>query len=225
MGRALEIKSKSFITCFTLVVCLGSFASSYLSVCLTQVALLLRDKNKLSFEELVWQLSIATSSFNFGSIVGPLLFHKLAHATRNWALTKILAGLDGIGVVLCAPLMLYSLSFHTLMVSRFLIGILMGISTSLVPAVIRLLSPVQLAGKMGTINQLMQTSGVFASSVLGFLCMNLHPEDQLIWRLFLGFPFLLLLIRMLCLSLVYPSDYYDQTQLRQFLQALYVEGE
>lgn len=65
--------------------------------------------------------------------------------------------------------LLCNLSFQVLVFCRFLLGITMGISSSLIPKYINVISPVQIVGKMGTFNQLLQTSGVLFSCLLGFV--------------------------------------------------------
>lgn len=57
------------ITIMAFCISLGGFVFVYNTVCLTQLASLLQLKNNLTNEELVYQLSIATSALNFGSLI------------------------------------------------------------------------------------------------------------------------------------------------------------
>lgn len=50
-------------------ICFGALALSFNLVALTEVAGLMKLKNHLSQDELVFQLSIATSCFNLGNIM------------------------------------------------------------------------------------------------------------------------------------------------------------
>lgn len=84
-------------------------------------------------------------------------------------------------------------------------GILVGISIALIPTFIKLVSPPQFAGKMGTLNQLMQTSGVLVSSLLGFFVIKPHIDDEISWRLFLGFPIIPLFLRAILLKFFFAS--------------------
>ena len=52
-----------------LVVTLGAFSLSFNVVALTEVAALLKTKNNLTHEQLVFQLSVATSCFNLGAFL------------------------------------------------------------------------------------------------------------------------------------------------------------
>lgn len=85
-------------------------------------------------------------------------------------------------------------------------GILVGVSITLVPVFIKIMSPPQIAAKMGSFNQLLQTSGVLGSSLLGFLIIDPQINDDIYWRIFLGFPILPLILRVLSLKFVYPYD-------------------
>ncbi len=64
-----------------------------------------------------------------------------------------------------------------LVIGRFILGILVGVSTAIVPRYVKIMSPIQIAGKMGTYNQLMQTFGVLFSCIMGFLVMKIGGED------------------------------------------------
>lgn len=86
----------------------------------------------------------------------------------------VLIDVGCIGVLLW---MLIELDFVRLVIGRIILGILIGISTSLVPRYIRQMSPLQIAGKMGTFNQLLQTIGVLFSCLLGFLVLNCQTDD------------------------------------------------
>lgn len=70
MPSSLLSKSESATMGLTFAACLGGFVSTYNLVCLTQMAPLLKLKRNLSQDELVWQLTIATSIFNIGGIFG-----------------------------------------------------------------------------------------------------------------------------------------------------------
>lgn len=57
---------------------------------------------------------------------------------------------------------------------------------------------------MGTLNQLLQTSGVLGSSLLGFLIIKPQIHDEINWRIFLGFPIIPLILRIILLIFVFP---------------------
>lgn len=69
---------------------------------------------------------------------------------------------------------LVNMEFWYIVVARLGLGFVIGISTSLVPEYIRIMSPIQIVGKMGTINQLMQTIGVLLTCIFGFFCIYIN---------------------------------------------------
>ena len=58
-------------------------------------------------------------------------------------------------------------SFEVLMIGRFLIGISCGLYTGLSPLYINEISPINIRGAIGTVNQLAVTSGILTSMILG----------------------------------------------------------
>ena len=73
-------------------------------------------------------------------------------------------------------------SYEMLIAGRFLIGVNCGLNTSLVPMYISELSPINLRGGLGTINQLAVTVGLLISQILGI--EHLLGTDE-------GWPYLL----------------------------------
>ena len=58
-------------------------------------------------------------------------------------------------------------SFELLMIGRFFVGISCGLFTGLSPLYINEISPINIRGAIGTVNQLAVTSGILTSMVLG----------------------------------------------------------
>ena len=87
-----------------------------------------------------------------------------------------------------------------------LIGVCVGISTAIVPAYIKGITPKQIQGIMGTFNQLLQTMGVLWCYIGGFWLLDLTTSDRIVWRIFLGAPILILSIRIISLVYVFPYD-------------------
>lgn len=69
-------------------ICLGAIVLAYSSVCISEVANLLQAKNNLSDDDLIYQLSIITSCFNFGTLLST---HVLIYA--RFFIKNILHGL------------------------------------------------------------------------------------------------------------------------------------
>lgn len=100
----------------------------------------------------------------------------------------------------------------------------MGISSSLVPKYINIISPVQIAGRMGTFNQLLQTSGVLFSCILGFVVIIPKIDDEIMWRLFLGFPIVPLASRIILLGVIFQFDHKNKKKLKYLCTKTYMDG-
>ncbi len=62
-----------------------------------------------------------------------------------------------------------------------------------------------MVGKLGTFNQLLQTLGVVVAYIAGSM-INDDPADEFRWRVYLGFPALFLVLRILGLQLIYRFE-------------------
>ena len=114
-------------------ICLGTFLSAYSTVCLSQIAYVLQAKNQLNNGQTVYQLSISTSAFNFGSIVGPLFFLKFK---KKFGYLRGLLILDILSILFLS-LQLLTLHYLLLSVCRFALGVLVGLSVSIIPVYLR----------------------------------------------------------------------------------------
>lgn len=73
-------------------------------------------------------------------------------------------------------LQLTVLRFEVLAVSRFFVGILLGISTAIIPVYLNSIAPPSISGKLGTYNQVMQTLGVLGAYSVGTIISD-DPSD------------------------------------------------
>ena len=64
---------------------------------------------------------------------------------------------------------LITLQFYFLAIPRVILGILIGLSTSIIPVYINSISPNNISGKIGTYNQLFQVFGVLFAYLMGFV--------------------------------------------------------
>lgn len=225
MDQQLRVKSQAPTIRLCLSVCLGTFVSAYVSVCLSQLGTFYREKNKLLLEEFVWQVTIATSSFNFGSILGPIFYAFVErYLQAALGIRRIFIAIDTC-CLFVQIWILFELRFLNLVIGRVILGIFIGVSTSLVPRYVRIMSPLHIVGKMGTFNQLMQTFGVLFSCLLGFLVININDSDKIYWRIYLGFPIVVLVLRLLALAFIYPYDTNDVEWLQVYLRQIYEEKD
>ena len=51
-------------------------------------------------------------------------------------------------------LQLFKLSFYYIAIGRFILGLTMGLSTSIIPVYLNSISPTSISGRIGTFNQL-----------------------------------------------------------------------
>ena len=101
---------------------------------------------------------------------------------------------------------LIKLEFLFLAIPRFFLGILIGLSTSIIPVFINSIAPSQVSGKIGTYNQLFQVSGVLIAYLMGYSLNDNDKDDEIRWRIFLGLPILAFIGRQLVLQFIYPYD-------------------
>ena len=59
------------------------------------------------------------------------------------------------------------LRYEVLAAARLVLGVLLGISTAIIPVYLNSIAPVSISGKIGTFNQVFQTLGVLFAYVLG----------------------------------------------------------
>ena len=97
------------------------------------------------------------------------------------------------------------LRYEILAVTRFFLGILLGMSAAITPIYLNSIAPSQVSGKLGTYNQVFQTLGVLFAYGLGTMIV-LDEQDQIRWRFYIGFPILFLLLRIIALQFIFPFD-------------------
>lgn len=134
-------------------------------------------------EELVKTLySIVVSIFAIGGMVGGFSGGTMANrfGRKGGLLLNNVLGIIGGSLMWCAKV---AYSYEMLICGRFVIGINCGLNTSLVPMYISEISPLNLRGGLGTVNQLAVTVGLLLSQVLGIEQILGTTEG---WPLLLG---------------------------------------
>lgn len=89
------------------------------------------------------------------------------------------------------------------MISRFAFGIQGGMTCGLVPTYLSEISPSELRGATGVINQLGITIGILVSQILGFRQLLGTSEC---WRYLLAIPIIPGAIGVICLLLFFPES-------------------
>lgn len=61
------------------------------------------------------------------------------------------------------------LSFLNIAIGRFILGLVMGLSTSIIPVYLNSISPKNISGKIGSFNQLNIVGGIMAAYLVGYI--------------------------------------------------------
>lgn len=121
-----------------------------------------------------WIVSTSLAGATVGSFTGGSLADKFGR-TRTFQLDAIPLA---VGAFLCAT----AQSVQTMIIGRLLAGIGIGISSALVPLYISEISPTEIRGALGSVNQLFICVGILAALVAGFPLAG----NPLWWRTMFG---------------------------------------
>ncbi|EAS03658.1 MFS transporter (macronuclear) [Tetrahymena thermophila SB210] len=167
---------------------------------------------------------LITSALSLGCLVGSLITTQFLKSTKDdHRLCLMITDVIGIlGIV--EQIIDYNLGHFLL--GRFLSGIACGLNTSLVPMYLQEFTPIIMRGKTGTFVQTFAQLGSFISISLGVIqpiyekppknvdkalfveesLENLNVfEKEAAWRIILGLPILMCLIRLIALLFVYTQ--------------------
>ncbi|CAH9105565.1 unnamed protein product [Cuscuta europaea] len=152
-----------------------------------------------------WIVSASLAGATFGSFTGGTLADKFGR-TKSFILDAIPLA---IGAYLCAT----AQSVETMIVGRLLAGLGIGISSAIVPLYISEISPTEIRGTLGSVNQLFICVGILAALVAGLPLAG----NPLWWRTMFGIaviPSLLLALGM-AFSPESPRWLYQQGKIPQ----------
>ncbi|XP_062004582.1 plastidic glucose transporter 4 [Rosa rugosa] len=171
-----QVKSSGIVLPFVGVACLGAILFGYhLGVVNGALEYLSKD---LGITENValkgWVVSTLLAGATVGSFTGGTLADKFGR-TRTFQLDAIPLT---IGAFLCAT----AQSVEQMIVGRLLAGIGIGISSAIVPLYISEISPTEIRGALGSVNQLFICLGILGALVAG-LPLSANP---LWWRTMFG---------------------------------------
>ncbi|KAL9264927.1 Plastidic glucose transporter 4-like protein [Drosera capensis] len=156
-------KSSASVLPYVGVACLGAILFGYhLGVVNGALEYLSRD--------LGWVVSTLLAGATVGSFTGGTLADKFGRK-KTFLLDAIPLA---VGAFLCAT----ARSVETMMVGRLLCGIGIGISSALVPLYVSEISPTEIRGALGSVNQLFICIGILAALVAGLPLAG----DPLWWR-------------------------------------------
>ncbi|WZZ22265.1 hypothetical protein YC2023_123652 [Brassica napus] len=171
-----EGKSSGTVLPFVGVACLGAILFGYhLGVVNGALEYLAKDLGIADNAVLQgWIVSALLAGATVGSFTGGALADKFGR-TRTFQLDAIPLA---IGAFLCAT----AQSVQTMIVGRLLAGVGIGISSAIVPLYISEISPTEIRGALGSVNQLFICIGILAALIAG-LPLAANP---LWWRTMFG---------------------------------------
>ncbi|KAI8541881.1 hypothetical protein RHMOL_Rhmol08G0095300 [Rhododendron molle] len=162
-----KIQGKPSVFPYVGVACLGAILFGYhLGVVNGALEYLSKD--------LGWIVSTLLAGATVGSFTGGTLADKFGR-TRTFQLDAVPLA---VGAFLCAT----AHSVQTLIIGRLLAGIGIGISSAIVPLYISEISPTEIRGTLGSINQLFICIGILAALVAGLPLAG----NPLWWRTMFG---------------------------------------
>jgi len=149
----------------------------------------LRQYWKLPDSSIEW----ITTTVLIGAVAGAVSSGRLSDLLGRKKMIIINAIIFTIGAIGCA----YAPNVGTLIVTRLLIGVAIGITSYVVPMYIAEISPASLRGAMVTLNQLMITIGILVSYITDYALSNDAKPESWRWMFLVGFvPAMILLIGM-----------------------------
>ncbi|XP_010916426.1 plastidic glucose transporter 4 isoform X1 [Elaeis guineensis] len=172
----LQAKSSGTVLPYVGVACLGAILFGYhLGVVNGALEYLSRDLGITENAVLQgWVVSSLLAGATVGSFAGGALADKFGR-TRTFQL-------DAIPLVVGAFLSATSQSVRTMLIGRLLAGIGIGISSAIVPLYISEISPTEIRGALGSVNQLFICIGILAALVAGLPLAG----NPLWWRTMFG---------------------------------------
>ncbi|KAG0609004.1 hypothetical protein M758_8G149900 [Ceratodon purpureus] len=123
-----------------------------------------------------------------GFVVASTLFGAVASVTvagpaADWLGRKFMLCISGILYSLAAMIMLWAPSVHILILSRVIVGLAIGLASTISPILISESAPAETRGQLATFPQLLGSSGLFFAYVMDFvLSLQVNPN----WRFMLG---------------------------------------
>lgn len=108
-----------------------------------------------------------------------------------------LIGIAGLGLGIIVNL-------YTLYLARFIIGVCVGLNSSLVPLYIKEYTPLTLIGTMGSMNQFTINFGILVAFLMGLGYSNDSTSNY--WRVVFLLPVITNIIRIVVLLTIFKDD-------------------
>jgi len=111
-----------------------------------------------------WDKGVITASLSVGAILGALASSRTNEALGRRRTIMVAAVIVIIGTIAAC----YSPTFTLLVISRLVIGLGIGLSSSTVPTYLSELAPAKLRGAMGALNQIFIVSGILIAFLVSY---------------------------------------------------------
>ncbi|CAA2938398.1 plastidic glucose transporter 4 [Olea europaea subsp. europaea] len=172
----IQVKSSGTVLPYVGVACLGAILFGYhLGVVNGALEYLAKDLGIAENAVLQgWVVSTLLAGATVGSFTGGFLADKFGR-TKTFLLDAIPLA---VGAFLCAT----AQNIETMIIGRLLAGIGIGISSAIVPLYISEISPTEIRGTLGSVNQLFICIGILAALVAGLPLAG----NPLWWRTMFG---------------------------------------
>lgn len=100
---------------------------------------------------------------------------------------------------------LFSLDVQILTITRLLQGVIIGVSSIIIPTYLISISPTKISGKIGSLNQILITIGIALGYGMGYRINEKDLGNKYNWRLIVLLPMLMCLIRIVVCK-IFPFD-------------------
>lgn len=100
---------------------------------------------------------------------------------------------------------LFSLDVQILTITRLLQGIIIGVSSIIIPTYLISISPTKISGKIGSLNQILITIGIALGYGMGYRINEKDLGNKYNWRLIVLLPMLMCLIHIVVCKM-FPFD-------------------
>lgn len=184
----------AFIYLVTILSAIGGFLFGYDTGIVSGAMVFIRDKFELSD---LWQEFIVSAT-----ILAAWLFSLIAGYLSNNFGRKCVILLASFVFTIGGFMMALAHNKELLLAGRFIVGAAIGLASMVIPVYIAEVAPVQIRGKLVTINACFITFGQFVASVIAGLFSSDHNHG---WRWMLGLASVPSLIQLVCFAFMPES--------------------
>ena len=177
---------------------MGSFAFGYSLVVTTILASSIQhnlmSSNDAQKDNNSFYLSLCTTALPVGALIGSLLYVKILKVLKSENKTMILCDYC---IIVLYLLQILSLNPIFMSILRFCLGLVIGVSCTIVPMYLKSIAPIKISGQVGSFNQILITVGIAFAYAMGFLIDDQDLANEWRWRVCVLVPCLACYLRIL----------------------------